>query len=53
MRLKIVVEGTGTFSVNSVKFLVIRKTDVQKSMNLNFGTLVRMTYKYQRKPVIL
>jgi len=52
MRLKIVIEDTAVFSVNSVRFLLIRKTDVQKSMTLNIGTLVRMTCKYQRTPVV-
>ena len=52
MRLKIVIEDTAVFSVNSVRFLLIRKTDVQKSMTLNFGTLVTMTCKYQRTPTV-
>ena len=52
MRLKIAVEDTAKFSVNSVRFLLIRKTDVQKSMTLNSRTLVRKTYKYHRTPIV-
>ena len=48
MQLKIIVEGKWKFSFDSVKFFLITKADVQKSIILNIGKWGGITCEYQR-----